>query len=198
MDSVTDICKYHFLCFVTIMQVKVISCVTPQNLNSTHHTPRIMRSSHVSFWPRFVKGEGGDALNPSVWGWWNFSMKAVLIYAAWAEYFISQLPTTLATHPTFRGHITQRNKEGWAPSRGLPSRSITAHSIFYQSYFYLHRRFQDWWRSRLCLCEWWHNSLDYPSRTCISFYFRAGSVGESSVLHRSWKWDSTSHFNRLS
>ena len=25
MDSVTDICKYHFLCFVTIMQVKVIS-----------------------------------------------------------------------------------------------------------------------------------------------------------------------------
>ena len=25
MDSVTDICKYHFLCFVTIIQVKVIS-----------------------------------------------------------------------------------------------------------------------------------------------------------------------------
>ena len=25
MDSVTDICKYHFLCFVIIMQVKVIS-----------------------------------------------------------------------------------------------------------------------------------------------------------------------------
>ena len=25
MDSVTDICKYHFLCFVTIKQVKVIS-----------------------------------------------------------------------------------------------------------------------------------------------------------------------------
>ena len=25
MDSVTDICKYHFLCFVTITQVKVIS-----------------------------------------------------------------------------------------------------------------------------------------------------------------------------
>ena len=25
MDSVTDIVKYHFLCFVTIMQVKVIS-----------------------------------------------------------------------------------------------------------------------------------------------------------------------------
>ena len=25
MDSVTDICKYHFLCFVTIVQVKVIS-----------------------------------------------------------------------------------------------------------------------------------------------------------------------------
>ena len=23
MDSVTDICKYHFLCFVTIIQVKV-------------------------------------------------------------------------------------------------------------------------------------------------------------------------------
>ena len=25
MDSVTDICKYHFLCFVTILQAKVIS-----------------------------------------------------------------------------------------------------------------------------------------------------------------------------
>ena len=25
MDSVTDICKYRFLCFVTIIQVKVIS-----------------------------------------------------------------------------------------------------------------------------------------------------------------------------
>ena len=25
MDCVTDICKYHFLCFVTITQVKVIS-----------------------------------------------------------------------------------------------------------------------------------------------------------------------------
>ena len=25
MDSVTDICKYHVLCFVTIIQVKVIS-----------------------------------------------------------------------------------------------------------------------------------------------------------------------------
>ena len=25
MDNVTDICKYHFMCFVTIMQVKVIS-----------------------------------------------------------------------------------------------------------------------------------------------------------------------------
>ena len=25
MDSVTDICKYHFLCFLTIIQVKVIS-----------------------------------------------------------------------------------------------------------------------------------------------------------------------------
>ena len=25
MDSVTDICKYPFLCFVTIIQVKVIS-----------------------------------------------------------------------------------------------------------------------------------------------------------------------------
>ena len=25
MDSVTNICKYHFLCFVTIIQVKVIS-----------------------------------------------------------------------------------------------------------------------------------------------------------------------------
>ena len=25
MDSVTEICKYHFLCFVTIIQVKVIS-----------------------------------------------------------------------------------------------------------------------------------------------------------------------------
>ena len=25
MDSVTDICKHHFLCFVTIIQVKVIS-----------------------------------------------------------------------------------------------------------------------------------------------------------------------------
>ena len=25
MYSVTDICKYHFLCFVTIIQVKVIS-----------------------------------------------------------------------------------------------------------------------------------------------------------------------------
>ena len=25
MDSVTDICKYHFLCFVAIIQVKVIS-----------------------------------------------------------------------------------------------------------------------------------------------------------------------------
>ena len=25
MDSVTDICKYHFLRFVTIIQVKVIS-----------------------------------------------------------------------------------------------------------------------------------------------------------------------------
>ena len=25
MVSVTDICKYHFLCFVTIIQVKVIS-----------------------------------------------------------------------------------------------------------------------------------------------------------------------------
>ena len=25
MDNATDICKYHFLCFVTIIQVKVIS-----------------------------------------------------------------------------------------------------------------------------------------------------------------------------
>ena len=25
MDSVTDICRYHFLCFETIIQVKVIS-----------------------------------------------------------------------------------------------------------------------------------------------------------------------------
>ena len=25
MDSVTDICKHHFLCFVTIIQAKVIS-----------------------------------------------------------------------------------------------------------------------------------------------------------------------------
>ena len=25
MDSITDICKYHFLCFMTIIQVKVIS-----------------------------------------------------------------------------------------------------------------------------------------------------------------------------
>ena len=25
MDSVTDICKYHFLCFVTVIQVQVIS-----------------------------------------------------------------------------------------------------------------------------------------------------------------------------
>ena len=25
MDSVNDICKHHFLCFVTIIQVKVIS-----------------------------------------------------------------------------------------------------------------------------------------------------------------------------
>ena len=25
MDSVTDICKYHFLCFVTKIKVKVIS-----------------------------------------------------------------------------------------------------------------------------------------------------------------------------
>ena len=25
MDSVTDICKYHLMCFVTIIQVKVIS-----------------------------------------------------------------------------------------------------------------------------------------------------------------------------
>ena len=25
MDSVTEICKYHFLCFVTIIQVKVIT-----------------------------------------------------------------------------------------------------------------------------------------------------------------------------
>ena len=25
MDSVTDICKYHFLCILTIIQVKVIS-----------------------------------------------------------------------------------------------------------------------------------------------------------------------------
>ena len=29
MDSVTDICKYHFLCFVTIIQVKVTAyCLT--------------------------------------------------------------------------------------------------------------------------------------------------------------------------
>ena len=26
MDSVSDICKYHLLCFVTIIEVKVISC----------------------------------------------------------------------------------------------------------------------------------------------------------------------------
>ena len=25
MDRVIDICKYHFLCFVTIIQVKVVS-----------------------------------------------------------------------------------------------------------------------------------------------------------------------------
>ena len=25
MDSVSDICKYHLLCFVTIIEVKVIS-----------------------------------------------------------------------------------------------------------------------------------------------------------------------------
>ena len=25
MDSVPDICKYHFLCLVTVIQVKVIS-----------------------------------------------------------------------------------------------------------------------------------------------------------------------------
>ena len=25
MDSVSDICKYHLLCFVTMMEVKVIS-----------------------------------------------------------------------------------------------------------------------------------------------------------------------------
>ena len=25
MDSVTDICKYHFMCFGTMIQVKVIS-----------------------------------------------------------------------------------------------------------------------------------------------------------------------------
>ena len=110
MDSVNDICKYHFLCFVTIMQVKVISCVTPQNLNSTHHTPRIMRSSHVAFWPRFVKGEG-DALNPSVWGWWNFSMRAVLIHVAWAEYFISQyLPPWQLIQPSVDTSLSETKK----------------------------------------------------------------------------------------
>ena len=36
MDSVTDICKYHFLCFVTIIQVKVISGHQVKNSNKTN------------------------------------------------------------------------------------------------------------------------------------------------------------------
>ena len=35
MDSVTDICKYHFLCFVTIKQVKVISGHQVKNVKQT-------------------------------------------------------------------------------------------------------------------------------------------------------------------
>ena len=33
MDSVTDICKHHFLCFVTIIQVKVISGYQVKKVN---------------------------------------------------------------------------------------------------------------------------------------------------------------------
>ena len=36
MDSVTDICKYHFLCFVTIIQVKVISGHQVKKVKKNH------------------------------------------------------------------------------------------------------------------------------------------------------------------
>ena len=49
MDSVTDICKYHFLCFVTIIKVKVISGhqVKKVKVISGHQVKKVKQKNFV-------------------------------------------------------------------------------------------------------------------------------------------------------
>ena len=50
MDSITDNCKYHFLCFVTIIQVKVIS----------GHQVKKVKQKNRDFELRYMLGRMGE------------------------------------------------------------------------------------------------------------------------------------------
>ena len=56
MDSVTDICKYHFLCFVTIMQVKVISGHQVKKVKKNHD----LEQRYMFIGPIFAKNAKND------------------------------------------------------------------------------------------------------------------------------------------
>ena len=55
MDSVTDICKFHFLCFVTIIQVKVISGHQVKRSNKTIRDLELQYMFYVRFSQRTRK-----------------------------------------------------------------------------------------------------------------------------------------------
>ena len=47
MDSITDICKYQFLCFVTIIQVKVISGHQVKKVKQKKNRDLVRAAIHV-------------------------------------------------------------------------------------------------------------------------------------------------------
>ena len=57
MDSITDICKYHFLCFVTIIQVKVIS---GHQVKKVKHFFRDLELQYIFLGQIFAKNAKND------------------------------------------------------------------------------------------------------------------------------------------
>ena len=58
MESVTDICKYHFLCFVTITQVKVISGHQVKKVKQTKN--RVLELRYMFLGQIFAKNAKND------------------------------------------------------------------------------------------------------------------------------------------
>ena len=58
MDSVTDICKYNFLCFVTIIQVKVILGHQVKKVKQNKH--RNLELRYMFLGQVFVKNAKND------------------------------------------------------------------------------------------------------------------------------------------